>query len=139
VKPRLSRKPGATPLPISSPSARWPPGTMNAWKRYPSPPSRPGNQCREWRRAPYRHFCALEQIVAKSVEAAPNGGYPRARRRSAAAVRNGNLGMSPTPATATNVSVPVLARSWHGRPPAPLQMPSAASELTGHTIALLRA
>lgn len=52
----------------------WPPRTTSAWKRHSIPPSRPGHQFRRWRRAPYRHFCALEQIVAKGVEAASNGG-----------------------------------------------------------------
>jgi len=62
----------AARLPMRSPS-------RSAWKRHPSLPSRPGNQCRQrWRRAPYRHFRGFEQIVAKSVEAAPNGGSSRA-------------------------------------------------------------
>jgi hypothetical protein len=70
----------------------WPPGIMSAWKLYPSPPSCPGNQCHQrWRRAPYRHFCALEQIVAKSVEAAPNGGYLRAGLRPAHVVERDPL------------------------------------------------
>ncbi len=63
----------------------------------------------------------------------------RATRRSAATVRNGNLGMSSTPQTAANVSIPVPARSWHERPLRRCRCRCTASELTGHTIALMRA
>jgi hypothetical protein len=58
-------------------------------------------------------FGTRPQNQAADRQTVEIGGYPRATRRSAATVRNGNLEMSPTPTTATNVSIPVPARSWH--------------------------
>jgi hypothetical protein len=81
----------------------------------------------------------LTTVRAAAQFAVHIGGYPRAARRSAATVRNGNLGMSPAPQAAASVSIPEPARSWHQRPPRRCRCRGTASELTGHTIALMRA
>ena len=49
------------------------------------------------------------------------------------------LGMSPTPHGRHQREHPVPARSWHERSPRRCRCRGTASELTGHTIALLRA
>jgi hypothetical protein len=46
-------------------------------------------------------ICAPQLMITGEATAARIGGYPRTKRRSAATVGNGNLRMSPTPATAT--------------------------------------
>jgi hypothetical protein len=88
-------------------SVPWPARTTGSRRRVVRRPARRRTaQCPHQRSGPdlirravaqKAQVCALRPAMPGSMSLRQNGGYPRAARRSAATVRNGNLGMSPAP------------------------------------------